>query len=174
MATDFNSSNIEVNGLPVSVKIRNIASGTATDYIRSGKYIPDAFTPSNELWGEMVKANGMNTQLITNRLIGNVAGIVTNKTKYDELVEKYGSLNVKTITDAIANNELSMGYTDPFASSTGLNFLVTALGTFDSSDLLGEQAVQGFEKFQANVPLSHRLLYKCVMRLKRGSWMLLY
>lgn len=152
VATDFNSSNIEVNGLPVSVKIRNIASGTATDYIRSGKYIPDAFTPSNELWGEMVKANGMNTQLITNRLIGNVAGIVTNKTKYDELVEKYGSLNVKTITDAIANNELSMGYTDPFASSTGLNFLVTALGTFDSSDLLGEQAIQGFEKFQANVP----------------------
>ncbi|MBY3626956.1 VWA domain-containing protein [Acinetobacter sp. CUI P1] len=152
VATDFNNSNIEVNGVPVSVKIRNIASGTATDYIRSGKYIPDAFTPSNELWGEMVKANGINTQLITNRLIGNVAGIVTNKTKYDELVEKYGSLNVKTITDAIANNELSMGYTDPFASSTGLNFLVTALGTFDSSDLLGEQAVQGFEKFQANVP----------------------
>ncbi|WP_313638378.1 VWA domain-containing protein [Paenibacillus sp.] len=152
VATDFNNSNIEVNGIPASVKIRNIASGTATDYIRSGKYIPDAFTPSNELWGEMVKANGINTQLITNRLIGNVAGIVTNKTKYDELVEKYGSLNVKTITDAIANNELSMGYTDPFASSTGLNFLVTALGTFDSSDLLGEQAVQGFEKFQANVP----------------------
>lgn len=152
VATDFNSSNIEVNGIPVSVKIRNIASGTATDYIRSGKYIPDAFTPSNELWGEMVKANGIKTQLITNRLIGNVAGIVTNKTKYDELVEKYGSLNVKTITDAIANNELSMGYTDPFASSTGLNFLVTALGTFDSSNLLGEQAVQGFEKFQANVP----------------------
>jgi Ca-activated chloride channel family protein len=152
VATDFNSSNIEVNGIPVSVKIRNIASGTATDYIRSGKYMPDAFTPSNELWGEMVKANGIKTQLITNRLIGNVAGIVTNKTKYDELVEKYGSLNVKTITDAIANNELSMGYTDPFASSTGLNFLVTALGTFDSSNLLGEQAVQGFEKFQANVP----------------------
>ncbi|MNO23370.1 von Willebrand factor type A domain protein [compost metagenome] len=152
VATEFNNSNVEVNGIPVSVKIRNIASGTATDYIRSGKYIPDAFTPSNELWGEMVKANGIKTQLITNRLIGNVAGIVTNKTKYDELVEKYGSLNVKTITDAIANNELSMGYTDPFASSTGLNFLVTALGTFDSSDLLGEQAVQGFEKFQANVP----------------------
>lgn len=152
VATDFNNANIEVNGIPVSVKIRNIASGTATDYIRSGKYVPDAFTPSNELWGEMVKANGINMQLITNRLIGNVAGIVTNKTKYDELVEKYGSLNVKSITDAIANNELSMGYTDPFASSTGLNFLVTALGTFDSTDLLGEQAVQGFEKFQANVP----------------------
>lgn len=152
VAEDFNTSNIELNGRIVSVKIRNIASGTATDYIRSGKYVPDAFTPSNELWGEMVKANGIQTELVSKRLIGNVAGIVTNKAKYDELVDKYGSLNSKTITEAIANNELAMGYTDPFASSTGLNFLVTALGTFDSTDMLGEKAVQGFEKFQANVP----------------------
>ncbi len=77
---------------------------------------------------------------------------MTRKAKYDELVEKYGSLNVKTLTDAISNNELAMGYTDPFASSTGLNFLVTALNSFDSGDLLGAKAVEGFEKFQANVP----------------------
>lgn len=152
VATDFNNANIVVNGSLVSVKIRNIASGTAADYIRSGKYVPDAYTPSNELWGEMVKADGIHTQLVSKRLVGNVAGVVTNKAKYDELVDKYGSLNVKTITDAIADNELSMGYTDPFASSTGLNFLVTALSTFDRSDLLGAQAIQGFEKFQANVP----------------------
>lgn len=132
--------------------IRNIASGTAADYIRSGKYIPDAFTPSNELWGEMVKADGIQAELVSKRLVGNVTGIVATKAKYDELVDKYGSLNLKTVTDAIADNELAMGYTDPFASSTGLNFLVTALGTFDSSNLLGEKAVQGFEKFQANVP----------------------
>ncbi|BCG61114.1 vWA domain-containing protein [Paenibacillus sp. URB8-2] len=154
VATDFNKSNIVVNGKPISVKIRNIASGTAADYIKSGKYVPDAFTPSNELWGEMVKAQGIQTQLISKRLAGNVAGIVTTKKKYDELVNKYGALNIKTVTDAIANNELAMGYTDPFASSTGLNFLVTALQTFDSSDLLGEKAVQGFERFQANVPFT--------------------
>lgn len=152
VASAFNAANIMVEGKPVSVKIRNIASGTAADYISSGKYVPDAFTPSNELWGEMVKANGVPAELVSKRLAGNVAGVVTVKKKYDELVEKYGSINVKTITDAIADNELAMGYTDPFASSTGLNFLVTALGTFDSSDLLSEQAVQGFEKFQANVP----------------------
>ncbi|MFC3746682.1 VWA domain-containing protein [Paenibacillus sp. GCM10012306] len=152
VAKDFNASNTLINGKPVSVKIRNIASGTAADYIRSGKYVPDAYTPSNELWGEIVKASGVPTELVAKRLIGNVAGVVTNKKKYDELVGKYGSLNVKTITDAIADNELAMGYTDPFASSTGLNFLVTALSTFDNSDLLSDKAVQGFEKFQANVP----------------------
>lgn len=152
VANAFNKAAIQVNGKTVSVKIRNIASGTATDYIRSGKYVPDAFTPSNELWGEMVKAQGIKTELITDRLIGNVAGVVATRAKYDALISKYGALNIQTVTDAIADNELSMGYTDPFASSTGLNFLVTALGTFDSTDLLSETAVRGFERFQANVP----------------------
>ncbi|MEK4975953.1 vWA domain-containing protein [Bacillus sp. FSL K6-6540] len=154
VAEEFNKSKPVVNGKPVSVKIRNIASGTATDYITSGKYVPDAFTPSNELWGEMVKEYGVKAELVSKRLTGNVTGVVTRKAKYDELVEKYGSLNVKTLTDAIANNELAMGYTDPFASSTGLNFLITALETFDSNDILGEKAVHGFEKFQANVPFT--------------------
>ncbi|WP_058301174.1 vWA domain-containing protein [Gorillibacterium timonense] len=149
---EFNKSNIVVDGKPASIKLRNIASGTAADYIKSGKYVPDAYTPSNELWGEMVKANGIETKLISKRLVGNVPGIVISKAKHDALVAKYGSVNVKTITEAIAANEFAMGYTDPFASSTGLNFLVTALNTFDSSDILGEKAVQGFEQFQANVP----------------------
>ncbi|MNZ55323.1 von Willebrand factor type A domain protein [compost metagenome] len=143
-----------MNGKPASVRIRNIASGTAADYIKSGKYVPDAYTPSNELWGEMVKASGVKTQLISKRLVGNVPGIVITKSKYDELVDKYGAINVKTVTEAIANNEFSFGYTDPFASSTGLNFLVTALNTFDSSNILGDQAVQGFETFQTNVPFT--------------------
>ncbi|MBE1447360.1 vWA domain-containing protein [Paenibacillus sp. OAS669] len=154
VATEFNKASIAVNGKPASVKIRNIASGTAADYIKSAKYVPDAFTPSNELWGEMVKASGVKTQLVAKRLVGNVPGIVITKPKYDAIVGKYGSVNVKTVTDAIANNEFAMGYTDPFASSTGLNFLVTALSTFDSSNILSDKAVQGFEKFQSNVPFT--------------------
>lgn len=153
-AAEFNKAGIVVDGKPASVKIRNIASGTAADYIKSGKYIPDAFTPSNELWGEMVKAAGVKTELISKRLTGNVPGIVIAKAKYDALVDTYGSANVKTVTEAIANNEFSMGYTDPFASSTGLNFLVTALSTFDSANILSDKAVQGFEKFQANIPFT--------------------
>ena len=57
VAEAFNQANITAGGKPISVKIRNIASGTATDYIKSGKYVPDAFTPSNELWGEMVETS---------------------------------------------------------------------------------------------------------------------
>ncbi|MFC4597708.1 vWA domain-containing protein [Cohnella hongkongensis] len=152
VASEFNRAGIEAGGRPASVMIRNIASGTATDYIVSGKYVPDAFTPSNELWGEMVKASGVKTELIAERLAGNVPGIVIAKAKHDAIVEKYGAVNVKTVTEAIAGNEFSMGYTDPFASSTGLNFLLTTLDSFDSSNLLGQKAVEGFERFQANVP----------------------
>lgn len=169
VATEFNKANIAVNGKPASVKIRNIASGTATDYIKSGKYRPDAFTPSNELWGEMVKASGVKTQLISKRLVGNVPGIVISKSKYDALTSKYGKITVKSVTEAIANNEFTMGYTDPFASSTGLNFLVTALNTFDSSNILGDQAVQGFEKFQANVPFIASTTIQMREAAKSGS-----
>ncbi|GAV10254.1 VWA domain-containing protein [Paenibacillus sp. NAIST15-1] len=152
VATEFNNAKIQVNGKPVSVKIRNIASGTAADYIRSGKYVPDAYTPSNELLGEMVKASGVKTELVSKRLVGNVPGIVISKSKHDALISSYGAVNVKTVTEAISNNEFSMGYTDPFSSSTGINFLVTALSTFDKSNLLSDKAVQGFEKFQENIP----------------------
>lgn len=151
-AETFNESGIEINGESVSVMLRNIASGTAAEYIRSGKYIPDAFTPSNELWGEMIRADGIAIELMEPRLVGNVAGIVTAQAKYDELVAQYGSASVKTMTDAIAANELAMGYTDPFASSTGLNFLVTSLEAFGEGDPLGVNGVQGFERFQSGVP----------------------
>ncbi|QNK56844.1 VWA domain-containing protein [Paenibacillus sp. PAMC21692] len=151
-AQAFNDAGIVLNGERVSVKLRNIASGTASDYIRSGKYVPDAFTPSNELWGAMIQEDGIPIELLSERLVGNVAGIVTKKAKHDELVAKYGFVGVKTLTDALAENELAMGYTDPFASSTGLNFLVTSLETYGGGNPLGEEAVQGFQRFQANVP----------------------
>ncbi|MBP0726639.1 VWA domain-containing protein [Bacillus sp. RG28] len=154
VANDFNKTNFILNGKPVSVKIRNIASGTATDYIKSGKYIPDAFTPSNELWAEIIKANNVHTELISKRIVGNVPGIVISKSKYNALMKKYGKVNAKSVIQAMSNNEFAMGYTDPYASSTGLNFLLTALNTFDSSNILSDKAEKGFENFQSNVPFT--------------------
>lgn len=169
VANNFNKAGISINGKPVSVKIRNIASGTATDYIRSGKYVPEAFTPSNELWGEIVKSSGVPTQLVSKRLAGNVPGLVISKSKYDELQKKYGKVNIQTVTDAMAKNEFAMGYTDPFASSTGLNFLITALNTFDSADPLSQKAVQAFESFQSNVPFTAQTTLQMSDAAKSGS-----
>lgn len=153
VARDFNNSNTTINGKPVSVMVRGLSSGLGMDYIASGKHVPDAYTPSNELWGEMLKSNGVQVSLSDDRMIGNVAGIVLSKKKNEELTKKYGSINLKNITDAVAKNEIAMGYTNPFASATGLNFLVSTLSTFDNKDPLSATAVEGFEKFQSNIPL---------------------
>ena len=153
VANNFNESKFEINGKIISVKVREIASGLGMDYIISEKYLPDAYSPSNELWGEMIKANGKTIELCDDRMVGNVAGILISKEKYDELVKKYGAINLKNITQAVANGEINMGYTNPFASATGLNFLVSTLATFDSSNPLSEKAIDGFNEFQSNIPL---------------------
>lgn len=153
VANNFNESKFEINGKIISVKVREIASGLGMDYIISEKYLPDAYSPSNELWGEMIKANGKTIELCDDRMVGNVAGILISKEKYDELIKKYGAINLKNITQAVANGEINMGYTNPFASATGLNFLVSTLATFDSSNPLSEKAIDGFNEFQSNIPL---------------------
>lgn len=153
VANNFNESKFEINGKIISVKVREIASGLGMDYIISEKYLPDAYSPSNELWGEMIKANGKTIELCDDRMVGNVAGILISKEKYDELIKKYGAINLKNITQAVANGEINMGYTNPFASATGLNFLVSTLAAFDSSNPLSEKAIDGFNEFQNNIPL---------------------
>ena len=153
VANDFNSSGIKVNGKTVSVRIRQVSSGLGMDYIISEKYIPDAYNPSNELWGEMIKAKGRNIELYDERMVGNVAGVLISKNKYADLIDTYGSINLKNITDLIAEGEIAMGYTNPFQSATGLNFLVSTLVTFDSNNPLSEKAIEGFEAFQSNIPL---------------------
>ena len=153
VANNFNESKFEINGKIISVKVREIASGLGMDYIISEKYLPDAYSPSNELWGEMIKANGKTIELCDDRMVGNVAGILISKEKYDELIKKYGAINLKNITQAVANGEINMGYTNPFASATGLKFLVSTLATFDSSNPLSEKAIDGFNEFQNNIPL---------------------
>lgn len=45
-----------------------------------------------------------------------------------------------------------MGYTNPFASSAGLNFLICTLERYDLKNPLSEDATAGFQKFQKNVP----------------------
>ncbi len=153
VAKKFNSEKLKINGKTATVSIRSVSSGLAVDYITSGKYVPDAITPSNEFWGKMIEAKKVKVTLKEKRLVGNTAGVLFSKSKYDEIIKKYGSVNMKVISEATSKNEIQMGYTNPFVSSTGLNFLVSTLYSYDADDLLSSKAVEGFQKFQENVPL---------------------
>ncbi|MDR1688952.1 MAG: VWA domain-containing protein [Clostridiales bacterium] len=152
VAEEFNRQRFQTaSGETMGVTLWSISSGTAVDYIISGKYVPDAFTPSNELWGEMVRYSGVDINKISNRLAGNVAGILMDRTKNAEFTEKYGEVNALNITRAVEAKDILMGYTNPFASSTGLNFLLSVLYSYDS-DPLSAKAIAGFDVFQSNVP----------------------
>lgn len=152
IATKFNNSNFKIGDKTISVSIRSVASGTAIDYISSKKYLPDAFTPSNELWGDLGKAQGANLSKIDDTLVKNTAGILLSDTTYSKLQASYGNVDLAAIVQATTNKEINFGYTNPYSSSTGLNFLLSTLNYFDSSNPLSDKAKTGFESFQANIP----------------------
>lgn len=152
MADAFNKAGYTVDGKPISVRVRGIASGLGMDYIMSGKYVPDVFSPSNVLWGDALKEMGVPITLVEEKLVGNVAGIVLSKKANDDIIKKYGSISIKNVIEAVANGEIQMGYTNPFASSTGANFLMSTLYSFDSANPLSDTATEAFTKFQTNIP----------------------
>lgn len=152
VAKKFNSSNQKVGDKSISVSIRSIASGAAVDYITSGKYVPQAFTPSNELWGDMAISSGAKLNKTNDSLVKNTAGILLSKQTYDKLKSTYGNVDLASVVQATTKNEISLGYTNPYASSTGLNFLISTLSYFEESNPLSEKAKNGFQDFQANIP----------------------
>ncbi len=152
VAENFNEERFEIDGYTVSVSVRPVASGLSVDYIKSGKYVPEVFTPSNELWGDMIEAEGVDIELVDESIVKNTAGILVDKDTYSEIESKYGSVSINTVIQATVDGEIAMGYTNPYASSTGLNFLVSALNCFDNGDILSTKAVESFVDFQANVP----------------------
>ncbi len=152
VANRFNAENFKVNGKTISVSIRNVASGQGADYIVSNKYKPDAFAPSSVLWGNLVKAQGGDLSIVSDKLVGNVAGILINDATKKKLEASYKKADMAAVLQAVEKNEIVMGYTNPLASSTGLNFLLDTLNHYDSADMLSDKAKQGFTTFQNNVP----------------------
>ena len=169
LAEGFNKAGYEVDGKPVSVRLRNVSSGLGNDYIITGKATPDAYTPSSKLWIDMLAAKGIGCDYIRERTVGNVAGFLVDQEHYDQLVDSYGAADLKSVTEATGAGELTMGYTNPFTSSTGLNFLVSTLLRYDRKDPLSDEAVEGFRQFQTNVPFVALTTVQMRDAAERGS-----
>ncbi|MBQ8951577.1 MAG: VWA domain-containing protein [Eubacterium sp.] len=134
VANKFNGENHTLsNGMSVSMSVRSVASGTAADYIISGKYVPDLYTPSNTLFGEYAKTNGGSLEIYEKRLVGNTAGILIKKGAYSDF---------DSVIKAVQDNQINVGYTNPQTSATGLNLLLTLL----------KDGTENFTKFNANIP----------------------
>ncbi|MBR1591570.1 MAG: VWA domain-containing protein [Ruminococcus sp.] len=152
-AESFNKGRYKLSdGSVVSVSVRSIPSGAASDYIANNVYIPQAYTPSNTLFGELAMQKGAKLTLEEEQLVGNTAGIALAKSAKTSTDSKYGQTNFSTVVDSVINGEIQLGYTYPYTSATGLNFLVNALTYFDGSDMMSSTSVEKFRQLQENIP----------------------
>ena len=145
VADNFNASNaVTSDGRSISMSVRSVPSGTAADYIISGKYLPDMYTPSNELFGQYTIAMGGKLDIHTERTVGNTAGILAGTDS------TLSSLN--GVLDNVMSGSYNFGYTNPQSSATGLNLLIQLLKDFGSGDVKSQAAVDAFSKFNDNIP----------------------
>lgn len=169
MAKKFNNQhNKTADDKTMSVSLRSIPSGTAAEYISTGKYQPECYTPSNTLFGELVKNEGVELTVETPRLVGNVAGILVSKNTADMLRTDYGEASVNSVLNATIDGKMMMGYSNPYTSATGLNFLLSALSNSGSDNIVDAAAVESFQKFQANVPLVSFTTQQMVQSADKG------
>ena len=152
-AEEFNNQRNRLsNGMIASVSVRSIPSGASSDYISNNVYLPQAYTPSNELFGKLAMEAGAKLKLEAESLVSNTAGIAISRSAASAITSKYGSVTYENVVDAVVNGELQMGYTYPYTSATGLNFLVNALQHFDSANILSDTAVSKFQQLQKSIP----------------------
>jgi Ca-activated chloride channel family protein len=155
VAESFNASSQTLpDGREAKVVIRSIPSGTGYQFIAAGQSVPAGFSPSNQLWVEMANVHRPMTA-IREQTVPNVAGIVMKTETAEQLRTSYGTLDTSTLIEAVIAGDVVMGYTDPFASSTGLNFLLTVLDDFAEGQedrLVAPDVASVFEQFQRQVP----------------------
>jgi Ca-activated chloride channel family protein len=155
MANQFNQLGKKTTGGKLAViNIRKIASGLGAQFMLAHQYTPDGYSPSNFLWADMLNANGIKTETIAEKTAPNTAGIVVKKSKLDQISDN-GKLDIGKLLTNVSAGSFSMGYTNPYQSSTGLNFLLTILNSFaqgDESQMLSPDVASAFEAFQTGVP----------------------
>lgn len=152
IAKRFNEANKTVNGKTVSVTVRKIASGETLTYITEGNYRPQLYIPSSSAWGEMLKAKGTGAELLSERILGNTAGILMEKETYNSFIEKYKTATLDKVIEASLAGDLTFAYTNPYTSATGLNALASTLYAFDNNNPLSAAAQQKLLDYQKQSP----------------------
>jgi len=160
VADAFNSRGETVSGKPIKVGIRKIPSGTVARLLLAKSAQPTGYSPSNDLWTEMIKSQGVVIRPIVRRLVPNTAGLVLPGTVYDQLAAG-GEVTFDRIVDQVAAGTLAVGYPNPYTSSTALNMLYTLFwraaghqqdgGALTIADVNSPQVNSVFEQFQQGV-----------------------
>ena len=155
LAEKFNQQQKTIsNGKKAAVAIRKLDSGLGAQFIITGQYVAEGYSPANALWGNLVNANGSKLTTIANATAPSIAGIIVKKSKVDQIATD-GQLDIAKLLTNVSNGSFAMGYTNPYQSATGLNFLITILDAIakgDQTQMLSPDVASAFETFQVGVP----------------------
>ncbi|PSN14364.1 hypothetical protein C7293_11915 [filamentous cyanobacterium CCT1] len=152
------------SGEVIQVGVRQVASGTAARLLGAKAVQPQGYSPSNDLWVAMVQSQGVQTVPVADRLVPNTAGWVLPKPVYDSLAQDSagnGTVSFDRLLNAIASDQVTVAYPNPYSSSTALNLLYTLYwraaghqqngGQLTVAELQTPQVNSVFDQFQQQV-----------------------
>ncbi|MFK8182536.1 MAG: VWA domain-containing protein [Phormidesmis sp.] len=115
------------SGEVIQIGVRNIPSGLGEQIIAAGAGKPAGYTPAHALWPELLKADGIPNETISEGLVTSHAIFALRPEVYAQL-EQNGEVTFDQLMDAILSGKIDkIGYSNPYIASSALNFLYTSL-----------------------------------------------
>jgi len=164
VAEAFNAKKIKLaSGKAIQVGIRNIPSGLGAKIIASRTVKPSGYTPTTNLWLELLQTEGIQPKVISPMLVPNHAILALQPQVYQSLAVN-GEVNFDVVLDAILAGKLTVGYANPYAGSPALNLLYSLFwrasghtkdkNPLTIADLQSPQVGSVFDTFQKQVSLT--------------------
>jgi Ca-activated chloride channel family protein len=129
VAERFNQRRERIGGgPPIEVVVRAIPSGLGTQMLAAGKMRPAGYSPAGQSWLELLRHQGLPPTLISDKLVANTTVIALRQCAWRWLNQGPASkINFAQVVDQILAGKLKLGYSNPYTSSAGLDFLQTLL-----------------------------------------------
>jgi Ca-activated chloride channel family protein len=129
VAERFNQRRERIDGgPPIAVVVRAIPSGLGAQMLAAGKMRPAGYSPAGQSWLELLRHQGLPPTLISDKLVANTTVIALRQFTWRWLSQgPANKINFAPVVDQILAGNLKLGYSNPYTSSAGLDFLQTLL-----------------------------------------------
>jgi Ca-activated chloride channel homolog len=129
VAERFNQRRERIDdGPPIEAVVRAIPSGLGAQMLAAGKMRPAGYSPAGQSWLELLRHQGLPPTLISDKLVANTTVIAVRQSDWQRLNQGSASeLSFTRMVDQILAGNLKLGYSNPYTSSAGLDFLQTLL-----------------------------------------------
>jgi Ca-activated chloride channel family protein len=114
------------SGRRIEVVIRTIPSGLAAQMLAAGKLRPAGYSPASEQWLALLQQQGLRTDRIHQGLVANTT-VIALKPKVLRDQGLSAAPDFAAVVDQALAGRLRIGYSNPYTSSAGLDFLHTLL-----------------------------------------------